>query len=91
MKVKCICGYEGEPMKSPSMIGSLIFGWIYAIYYYWIKGRFCPSCGRSYTKEELIVQGYQDPDKTYKILSIIPVALIVLLFLLAMSTPTYYY
>lgn len=75
-KIKCPnCGYEGQPMKSPSMAGALLLGLFYAAYYYWFKGRFCASCGRSYSNEELKAQSYADPDNTYKIIMLVIIVL----------------
>lgn len=72
------CAVEIVPDRRVSMAGAAFFNALYIPYYYWFKNRYCPACNRALTNADL--QGYRDPDNTWKLLSAIPA----ILFLLSM-------
>lgn len=81
LSVKCPhCEEEVEPDKRVSMAGAAFLAPLYIPYYYWIKKKYCPECKRELSSSDLA--GYPDPDNTWKWLSIVPAALILLAILL---------
>jgi len=82
MVIECPhCKEEVEPDRRVSMAGVLFLSTFYCLYYYWIKKRHCPACNHDLTSDDL--QGYQDPDKTWKLLSAVPIILVLLLIILS--------
>jgi len=77
------CSEEIEPDKRVSMAGASFLNAFYIPYYYWIKKRHCPACNRALTSADL--QGYPDPDNTWKLLSAIPVILLILTIVFGLS------
>ena len=81
-KDSVICPYCTEeiiPDKRVSMAGAAFLSALYIPYYYWLKNRHCPVCKHDLTGADL--QGYNDPDKIWKILSAIPAILLILIVL----------
>ena len=80
-----ICSYcSGEivPDKRVSMAGAIFLSPLYVPYYYWLKNRHCPICKHELKGADL--QGYDDPDKIWKLLSAIPAILLILSVLLSL-------
>lgn len=73
------CAGEIVPDKRVSMAGAAFLSALYIPYYYWFKNRHCPVCKHTLTGADL--QGYQDPDNTWKMLSAIPIILFILVIL----------
>jgi len=85
MSIKCpYCGEEVEPDRRVSMARAMFLSALYCPYYYWFKNRHCPACLHTLTNADL--QGYPDPDNTWKWLSAIPSVLILLSILLGLAS-----
>ena len=61
------------------MAGALFLSNLYCLYYYWFKKRHCPACNHDLIGDDL--KDYVDPDKNWKLLSAVPIILVLLLII----------